>query len=547
MNGAELMVRCLENEGVTHIFGIPGEENLAFLEALRTSSIQLILTRHEQAAGFMAATHGRLTGKPGVCLSTLGPGATNFVTSVSYALLGGMPVLFITGQKPIKKSKQGRFQIIDVVGMMAPITKFTRQIVGADAIPALTREAFRTAIQEKSGPVHLELPEDIAAEQVTTCPFPVTVIQPPVAAHDTLERVATIIQQAKNPLLLIAAAANRRKTCAALGTFVEHTGIYFFSTQMGKGVVNEYHQRSLGTAALSDNDYLHCAIDKADVIINVGHDIVEKPPFFMKDNNITVIHINYFSAIVDQVYFPQHEIIGDVSDAMRRLSELIAPDSLGGDGYFNRLQKEITGHVFKRQRPRSFPYTPQQLTGVIRDVMPENSILSLDNGMYKIWFARNYRSTSPVSVLLDNALATMGAGLPVAIAAKMLFPDNKVVAVCGDGGFMMNSQELETAIRLKLDLIILLLRDNGFGMIKWKQAGMGLPDFGLNFGNPDFVQYAESYGASAYRVNEQGKLSVILEHCLQTPGVHLIELPVDYAENYSVLTQELKAKTCLID
>ncbi len=547
MNGAELMVRCLENEGVTHIFGIPGEENLAFLEALRTSSIQLILTRHEQAAGFMAATHGRLTGKPGVCLATLGPGATNFVTSVSYALLGGMPVLFITGQKPIKKSKQGRFQIIDVVGMMAPITKFTRQIVGADAIPALTREAFRTAIQEKSGPVHLELPEDIAAEQATTCPFPVTVIQPPVAAQDTLEKVATIIQQAKNPLLLIAAAANRRKTCAALGAFVEHTGIYFFSTQMGKGVVNEYHQRSLGTAALSDNDYLHCAIDKADVIINVGHDIVEKPPFFMKDNNITVIHINYFSAIVDQVYFPQHEIIGDVSDAMRRLSELIAPDSLGGDGYFNRLQKEIAGHVFKRQRPRSFPYTPQQLTGVIRDVMPENSILSLDNGMYKIWFARNYRSTSPVSVLLDNALATMGAGLPVAIAAKMLFPDNKVIAVCGDGGFMMNSQELETAIRLNLDLIILLLRDNGFGMIKWKQAGMGLPDFGLNFGNPDFVQYAKSYGASAYRVDEQGKLSVILEHCLQTPGVHLIELPVDYAENYSVLTQELKAKTCLID
>ncbi len=546
MNGAELMIRCLENEGVQYIFGIPGEENLALLEALRTSSIKLILTRHEQAAGFMAATYGRLTGRPGVCLATLGPGATNFVTSVSYALLGGMPSLFITGQKPIKKSKQGRFQIIDVVGMMEPITKMTKQIVGADSIPALTREAFRVAVQEKSGPVHLELPEDIAAEHSDALPFPVTTILPPLAADTALEEIAELLHQAKNPLLLIAAAANRRQTCGALGTFIERSGIYFFSTQMGKGVVSEYHQRSLGTAALSEHDYLHCAIDKADVIIIVGHDVVEKPPFFMTRDGVKVVHINYFSAAFDEVYFPQYEIIGDISDSVNRLAGLVKPDSLGGDGYFRALKQGIDDNVFKRQRPRSFPYTPQQLTGVIRDVMPENSILSLDNGMYKIWFARNYRSTSALSVLLDNALATMGAGLPVAIAAKMLFPKRSVMAVCGDGGFMMNSQELETAIRLNLDLIILLLRDNGLGMIKWKQASMGLPDFGLNFGNPDFVKYAESYGAHGYRVEEQGKLSIILEHCLQTAGVHLVELPVDYAENESVLTRELRAKTCLI-
>ena len=546
MNGAELMVHCLEKEGVKYIYGIPGEENLAFLEALRTSSIKLILTRHEQAAGFMAATYGRLTGRPGVCLATLGPGATNFVTSVSYALLGGMPSLFITGQKPIKKSKQGRFQIIDVVGMMEPITKMTKQIVGADSISALVREAFRTAIQEKPGPVHLELPEDIAAEQTNATPFPVTSIQPPLAPGSALEEVAAIIAQAKNPLLLIAAAANRRQTCGALGNFIEHTGIYFFSTQMGKGVVSEYHQHSLGTAALSDFDYLHCAIDKADVIINVGHDVVEKPPFFMNRDGVKVIHINYFSAAFDEVYFPQHEIIGDISDSMNRLTTLIKPDSLGGDGYFRIQRKGIEDNLYHRKPPRAFPYTPQQLTGVVRDVMPEDSTLCLDNGMYKIWFARNYRATSSHSVLLDNALATMGAGLPVAIAAKMLFPKKKVVAICGDGGFMMNSQELETAIRLKLDLTILLLRDDGLGMIKWKQAGMGLPDFGLDFGNPDFVKYAESYGANGYRIAEQGKLSVVLEHCLQTPGVHLIELPVDYAENESVLIRELKGKTCLI-
>jgi acetolactate synthase-1/2/3 large subunit len=547
MNGAELMVQCLENEGVEYIFGIPGEENLAFLEALRSSSIQLILTRHEQAAGFMAATYGRLTGKPGVCLATLGPGATNFVTSVSYALLGGMPCLFITGQKPIKTSKQGRFQIINVVSMMAPITKMTRQIVGADSIATLTREAFRVAVQEKSGPVHLELPEDIAAEQTTAKPFPVTSIRSAYASDRSIEEAGNIIKQAKNPLILIAAASNRHHEVGpALEHFIEQTGTYFFSTQMGKGAANEFHPRCLGTAALSDHDYLHCAIGKADVIINIGHDVVEKPPFFMNRDGLVVIHINYFHAVFDEVYFPQHEVIGDIADSIERLTALIEPNTLAGDGYFDLLKQEVDKNVYKRTLPASFPYTPQQLTRVLRELLDKDSILSLDNGMYKIWFARNYRSMNSHSVLLDNALATMGAGLPVAIAAKMIFPEKKVVAICGDGGFMMNSQELETAIRLKLDLTILLLRDDGLGMIKWKQGGMGLPDFGLDFGNPDFVKYAESYGAYGYRGVDQDQLSDILEHCLNTPGVHLVELPIDYAENESVLIEELKRKTCLI-
>ncbi len=545
MNGAKLLVNALENEGVECIFGIPGEENLAFLEAIRTSSIRLILTRHEQAAGFMAATYGRLTGKPGVCLATLGPGATNFVTSVSHALLGGMPCLFITGQKPIKKSKQGRFQIIDVVRMMEPITKMTRQIVGADSIPALVREAFRVAVHEKSGPVHLELPEDIAAEETTASIFPVTLLHTPHAPEATISELVPIIQEAENPLLLIAAAANRRQTCRAIESFIERTGIYFFSTQMGKGVVNEYHHRCLGTAALSDNDYLHCAIDRADVIINVGHDVVEKPPFFMTGNGVKVIHINYFSAAIDDVYFPQHELIGDISHSMLRLGEQIRPDSLAGSGIFLNLKEEIEKNVFQRHPHDSFPYTPQQLVSVVQENMPENSILSLDNGMYKIWFARNYKATDPSSVLLDNALATMGAGLPIAIAAKMLAPDKKVLAVCGDGGFMMNSQEIETAIRLNLDLIILLLRDDALGMIRWKQAGMNLPDFGLEFGNPDFVCYAESYGAHGHRITQEGEFGPALRSCLNKPGVHLIDLPIDYSENASVLTDELRRKTCL--
>ncbi|HHB76841.1 MAG TPA: acetolactate synthase large subunit [Desulfobulbus sp.] len=546
MNGAELLVQALENEGVTYIFGIPGEENLAFLEALRTSTIKLILTRHEQAAGFMAATYGRLTGKPGVCLATLGPGATNFVTSVSHALLGGMPCLFITGQKPIKKSKQGRFQIIDVVRMMEPITKMTRQVVGANSIPSLVREAFRVAVQEKSGPVHLELPEDIAAETTNASVFPVTRVVNPHVSETVIADTIPIFSQAKNPLLLIAAAANRRRTCSAIEDFIERTGIYFFSTQMGKGVVNEYHQRCLGTAALSDNDYLHCAIDRADLIVNVGHDVVEKPPFFMTRQGVKVIHINYFSAAIDDVYFPQHELIGDITHTMRGLADRLQPDSLAGDGYFARIKKEIEKNIFRRRQDESVPLSPQQLVSVIRETIPEDSILSLDNGMYKIWFARNYKATNPSSILLDNALATMGAGLPVALTAKILHPEKKVVAICGDGGFMMNSQELETAVRLHLDLIVLLLRDDALGMIRWKQAGMNLPDFGLEFGNPDFVLYAESYGASGHRITRQEELATTLQICLNKPGVHLIDIPINYAENTSVLIDELKQKTCLL-
>ncbi len=546
MNGAELLVKSLENEGVEYIFGIPGEENLAFLEALRTSSIHLIITRHEQAAGFMAATYGRLTGKPGVCLATLGPGATNLVTSASHALLGGMPCMFITGQKPIKKSKQGRFQIIDIVRMMEPLTKMSQQIVGADSIPALVRESFRVAVREKSGPVHLELPEDIAAEETHATIFPVTTARMPLADEQTIAEVIPLIQQAKNPLLLIAAAGNRRQNGPAIETFIERTGIYFFSTQMGKGVVSQYHQRCLGTAALSDHDYLHCAIDRADVIINIGHDVVEKPPFFMTRNGVKVIHINYFSAAIDDIYFPQHELIGDITHSIRQLGQQVEPDTLAGDGYFFKVKQEIEKNVFQRHTTDAFPYSPQQLVSAVREVIPEDSILSLDNGMYKIWFARNYKATSPSSILLDNALATMGAGLPIAITAKMLYPKKKVVAICGDGGFMMNSQELETAIRLNLDLIILLVRDDGLGMIRWKQASMNLPDYGLKFGNPDFVKYVNSYGAHGYRITQPGELETTLHSCLDEPGVHLVDLPIDYSENESVLIDELRRKTCLL-
>jgi acetolactate synthase I/II/III large subunit len=545
MNGAELFVKCLEEEGVKIIFGIPGEENLDLLEALRKSSIRLIVTRHEQAAGFMAATYGRLTGEPGVCLSTLGPGATNFVTSASYALLGGMPALFVTGQKPIKKSKQGRFQIIDVVSMMAPITKSSKQIVHANTIPSLVREAFRTAKGEKPGPVHLELPEDISAEETTALPYSPTELILPAADRVAITNAADIIQKAQRPLLLIASGANRKTTCSALKEFLNKTGIYFFSTQMGKGVVDERHPQCLGTAALSEHDYLHCAIDRADVIINIGHDVVEKPPFIMSRNGVTVIHINYLPAPVDDVYFPQHEIIGDITETIKELTRAINPGEMANVEYFSRIKAEVETNVFGGYDEAIFPNTPQKIVTDIRNTVSDDTILSLDNGMFKIWFARNYKAHRSNTVLLDNALATMGAGLPAAIGAKLVYPERKVVAICGDGGFMMNSQELETAIRLNLDLVVIVLRDDAYGMIKWKQAGMGFPSYGLDFGNPDFVLYAQSYGAKGHRVTHTGELPELLATCLEKPGVHLLEVPVDYSENERVFFEELKNKTCL--
>lgn len=546
MNGAELLVQCLENEGVTIIFGIPGEENLAFLEALRNSKIRLILTRHEQAAGFMAATYGRLTGKPGVCLSTLGPGATNFVTAVSYGLLGGMPVVFITGQKPIKKSKQGRFQILDVVRMMEPLTKFTKQVVNAGTIPAMIRDMFRIAVNGKSGPVHIELPEDIAAEQIDSKPFETHKLHYPVAAPEAISHAVELIKKARYPLILFGAAANRHHICPIARDLIKDTGLYFFTTQMGKGVVDEHSSRCLGTAALSDHDYLHCAIDRADVIINVGYDVVEKPPFFMNQGSMKVIHVNFAPADIDEVYFPQHEILGDIGHTLRALNDSLSDMDRKDNEFFHRVHTGLNTYVYQNQGHDCFPSTPQRIVSDVRKTVADSSIVSLDNGMYKIWFARNFKATHSHSLLLDNALATMGAGLPVAIAAKLVHPEKQVIAVCGDGGFMMNSQELETAVRLDLHLVIIILRDNGYGMIKWKQRGMELPDFGLDFGNPDFIQYAESYGATGYRITDADSFTSLLSSCLNTPGVHLIEVPVDYSENEKVFLKELQYKTCLL-
>lgn len=540
MKASDLFVESLEAQGVEYMFGIPGEENLDLLDSLSRSGIRFILTRHEQAAGFMAAVYGRLTGKTGVCLSTLGPGATNLVTAAAYAQLGGMPVLMITGQKPIKTSKQGHFQIIDVVDMMTPLTKYTRQVIGGDMIPACVREAIRIAEEERPGAVHLELPEDIAREETDAAVILASHSRRPVAEEKSISQAVEMLTHARHPLLMIGAGANRKMTCRMLRQFVDQTGIPFFDTQMGKGVLDERHALFLGNAALSDGDFLHRAVQHADVIVNIGHDVIEKPPFFMHNRSLKVIHINFSPAKVDPVYFPQVEVIGDIANSIWQIKERLTEKPAWDFSFFRKIYEHKEAYLRQKVDEDSFPIIPQRLVADIRNVMPSDGIITLDNGIYKIWFARNYKAHEPNTVLLDNALATMGAGLPSAMAARLVHPDRAIVSICGDGGFMMNSQELETAVRLKLNLVIIILKDDAYGMIRWKQADMGFHDFGLTFNNPDFVRYAESYGASGHRVRATEGFAPLLRECLNTPGVHLIELPVDYSENDRVLNHEIR-------
>ncbi len=545
LKASDLFVQCLEDEGCEYVFGVPGEENLDLLDSLsRSTQIKLILTRHEQGAGFMAATYGRHTGKTGVCLATLGPGATNLVTAAAYATLGGMPMLMITGQKPIKKSKQGRFQILDVVSMMGPITKYAHQMASSDNIPSRLREAFRLAEEEKPGATHIELPEDIADEYTDSLPLKRSQVRRPIADLKSISIAAEAISQAKAPILVIGAGANRKMTGKMLLELVEKTGIPFLTTQLGKGVIDERHPKFLGCAALSAGDFVHRAIEDSDCIVNIGHDVIEKPPFFMHNvaaGGATVIHISTKTAEVDPVYFPQIEVIGDIANSVWQMKEAITPSAAWSFDHMLAYRAAEVEHTDGLAADTRFPIFPPHLVREVRAAMADDGIICLDNGVYKIWFARGYTAAQPNTVLLDNALATMGAGLPSAMMSAMLFPERKVMAICGDGGFMMNSQEMETAVRLGLNLTVIVLNDSSYGMIRWKQANMGFKDWGLTYGNPDFVAYANSYGAHGHRVTSAAHMGELLRHCRDTPGVHLIDCPVDYSENDQILNHDIKS------
>src|SRR6266478_942297 len=495
----------------------------------------------------MAATHGRLTGKPGVCLATLGPGALNLTTGAAFALLGAMPMVMITGQKGILSHKQALFQVVDIVSTMAPLTKMARQIVSAATIPSIVREAFRLAQQERLGPVHLELPEDIAHEMAPDVPLVMPhPIEMPVAQDAALDRAADLILRAERPLVMLGTAASRPKLADALSQFVRRLRIPFFNTQMGKGAVAGGSNLYMGTAALSERDYVHQAIDRADLIIAIGHDTVEKPPFILGPKGPTVLHVGFLPATVEEVFFPHAELIGDVGPSLKLLANRLE-GRLPNAGALLSLRSGILAKIADRAEENRFPLTPQRIVHDVRQVMPDEGIVCLDNGMYKIWFARNYRTHVANTLLLDNALATMGAGLPAAISAKLLNPHRPVMALCGDGGFMMNSQELETAMRLKLDLVVVIVEDFAYGMIRWKQAVDRFTDFGMTFGNPDFVTYAQSYGGHGHRVASAADLVPTLEAAFAAGGVHIVAVPIDYSENTRVLVDELGGRVGNVD
>ncbi|HET6514066.1 MAG TPA: acetolactate synthase large subunit [Thermodesulfovibrionales bacterium] len=543
MKASDLFVKQLEEEGVTHIFGLPGEENLDLLESLRTSSITLILTRHEQAAAFMAATYGRLTGRAGVCFSTLGPGATNLVTGVAHAQLIGAPLVSISGQKAIRENWQARFQLIDVVNLMRPVTKSSSSILDPDTIPTVLRNAFKLAQAERPGAVHVELPEDIAAS-TTDAPIQRRGYVRRAGPDDrAIVAAAELINRAKYPLIILSSGANRKLISVQLREFVGLTGIYVVHTQMGKGVLSDRSEHSLFATGMHAHDYVNCAIDRADLIMPVGYNIVEYPPYIWnKDLDKKIIHIDFSAAEVDKYYNPDVEVIGDVSCSLRRLGERIEKKDGEIFGKFRRFLDAKLSQGFTK----GYPLTPQEIVWHVRNVLSEDDILTLDNGIYKLWFSRLYKTYKPNTFLLDNALATMGAGLPAGIVAKMLYPDRKVLAVVGDGGFMMNSQELETAVRLNIPIVALIVNDNGFGFIKWKQERMGFPSYGLDYSNPDFARYAESYGAVGMRVNKGDGLSEILEQAFSRKRPVLIECPIDYSGNYETFSRELEHLVCEI-
>ncbi|HNP16229.1 MAG TPA: acetolactate synthase large subunit, partial [Terrimesophilobacter sp.] len=378
-------------------------------------------------------------------------------------------------------------------------------------------------------------------------PIPASSDRRPVAEEKAVARAVDMLRASRRPVILVGAGANRTMTAKMLRAFVEKQGIPFVTTQMGKGVVDDSHALCLGNATLSADDFPHRALEVADLILNVGHDVVEKPPFIMDTGHRKVIHVNFTPAEIDAVYFPQVGLVGDIANSIWQLNEALEPQPHWEFSAFEKVAAALREHIRRGQGDDRFPMLPQRLVHLVREVLPDDGIVTLDNGIYKMWFARNYPARQPNTLLLDNALATMGAGLPSAMAAKLVHPGRRVLAVCGDGGFMMNSQEMETAVRLGLDLVVLVLDDASYGMIQWKQADMGFEEFGVRFGNPDFVKYAGSYGATGHRIERSEDFAPTLESAFAAGGVHLIDLPVDYSENGPVLLHEIPRESAALD
>ena len=538
MKASDLFIECLENEGVTHIFGMPGEETISIMGSLIDSKIEFLLTRHEQAAAFMADIHGRLTGKAGVCLSTLGPGATNLITGVANANLDKSPIVAITAQAGRERMHKESHQYIDLVKMFHPVTKWNISIRSAQSIPELVRKSFRIAEMEKPGSVHIEVPEDVA-DSALEHEAPLPVKSAPIYHPDKseLERAAEEIRKAEHPMILAGNGVIRANASRELIAFAEANNIPVVNTFMSKGVIPHDNDLSLFTIGLQVKDYALCTFDKADVVIAVGYDFVEYSPYkWNPHKDKKIIHIDSRRSEVDSFYSPSVELIGDIKLSLGKLKEETGFDKKYE--YASRIRKLLLEEFSLETSAHGMPVKPQRIIKGIREAIGKEDIVVSDVGMHKLWVARFFPTYTPNTVLISNGLASMGFGLPGGIAAKLAKPDKKVVVVTGDGGFMMNSQEIETAKRFGTDLTIVLFRDGKLGSIEMKQKQRELKkEIGIVFGNPDFVKYAESFGANGFRVEKADETEDVIKEAVRTKGVNLVEIPVDYGENHKLINR----------
>ncbi|MEE9566856.1 MAG: acetolactate synthase large subunit [Desulfobacteria bacterium] len=529
MKVAELLIKCLENEGVKVMFGLPGEENLDVMDALHDSDIRFIQTRHEQGAAFMADVHGRLTREAGVCLATLGPGATNLITGVADAYLDRAPMVVLTGQADLSRLHKESHQHIDLVEMFRPITKWNTQILSPPIVSEVMRKAFKMAQVEKPGPTHLDLPEDVARMETNQAPLPVNRPRGGLPAEREIERALEVIKNSNFPIVIAGNGVLRGQASEALTHFAEAFQIPVVNTFMGKGAISYKNPLYINTVGLQAEDPLYCGLERSDLIVAVGYDLVEYAPrFWNPDSNKKIIHIDTQPAEVDAYYNVQVGLIGGIQGSLKRLIARAYPRKKPN---LPEIRDMIMGQLQAFRDDRSFPLKPQKIIADMRHVMGDDDIVIADVGAHKLWVARMYPCDLPNTCIISNGLAAMGIALPGAIAAKLHFPEKKVLAVMGDGGFMMNSQELETAIRAGTPFVTLIFRDGHYGVIRWKQLARFNRASYADFQNPDFVKYAESFGAKGYRVEAANELVPIFKEAFEQKVPSVIDCPVDYSEN----------------
>lgn len=530
MKASELFVRCLEAEGVSHIFGIPGEENLELLEALNNSSITFIPTRHEQGAAFMANAWGRFSHRPGACLSTLGPGATNLMTGIGDAFLDFSPMVAITGQAGLPEVHKESHQYIDILSILRPLTKWNMRIASAHVIPEVVRKAFMMASLEKPGPTHIELSQDVAEGEIQGAPLLPSDIEYPVPDTRNIEKAIIIIREAENPLIIAGNGILRCKASSALRRFAEKANIAVTTTFMGMGAIPADSRLFLSTTGLQSKDYISCGFERADLIIAIGYDPVEfSPVYWNPGKDKKIIHIDFTHAEID-AHYNALQLIGDITSTLKSLTESI--DFQKDSAYFFKLRESVDAPFM--HDIQGFPLKPQRIIKEIRECLRREDILISDVGAHKIWIARFYPAYEPLTSIISNGFASMGFALPAAITARMLNAEKSIIAVMGDGGFMMSVAELETAVRYSLPIVCIIFNDGSYGMISWKQKNRFGHEFGCQFNNPDFVKLAESFGAKGYRVETEDELSHILRDALLQKKPSVIDCPVDYSENFKL-------------